>query len=134
MWTYSIFCIRIAMYTYRPLHEAHVFNCWLVQMSNQLIGRQICSNCVILSCQYGPKSLRNVSSTLAVYQDWYTHKSKCEKVFLPLLWWMSTRIKVSFPPIYLCWLWYNSITVGGEREDTERIMCSAAWNKVAHLF
>ncbi len=25
---------------------------------------QICSNCVTLSCQYGPKSLRNVSNTL----------------------------------------------------------------------
>ncbi len=25
---------------------------------------QICSNCVMLSCQYGPKSLRNVSNTL----------------------------------------------------------------------
>ncbi len=25
---------------------------------------QICSNCVMLSCQYGPKSLRNVSHTL----------------------------------------------------------------------
>ncbi len=27
-------------------------------------GRQICSNCVMLSCQYGPRSLRNVSNTL----------------------------------------------------------------------
>ncbi len=26
--------------------------------------QQICSNCVTLSCQYGPKSLRNVSNTL----------------------------------------------------------------------
>ncbi len=27
-------------------------------------SRQICSNCVIISCQYGSKSLRNVSNTL----------------------------------------------------------------------
>ncbi len=27
-------------------------------------SRQICRNCVILSCQYGPKSLRNVSNIL----------------------------------------------------------------------
>ncbi len=26
--------------------------------------QQICSNCVMLSCQYGPKSLRNVSNIL----------------------------------------------------------------------
>ncbi len=29
-----------------------------------MCSRQICSNCVMLSCQYGPKSLRNVSNTL----------------------------------------------------------------------
>ncbi len=33
---------------------------------------QICSNCVILSCQYGPKSLRNVSNTLLnlFHKEW----------------------------------------------------------------
>ncbi len=29
-----------------------------------MCSRQICSNCVMLSCQYGPKSLSNVSNTL----------------------------------------------------------------------
>ncbi len=29
-----------------------------------MCSRQICSNCVMLSCQYGPKSLRSVSNTL----------------------------------------------------------------------
>ncbi len=34
--------------------EIHILDC----------SRQICSNCVTLSWQYGPKSLRNVSKTL----------------------------------------------------------------------
>ncbi len=29
-----------------------------------MCSRQICSNCMMLSCQYGPKSLRDVSNTL----------------------------------------------------------------------
>ncbi len=29
-----------------------------------MVKQQICSNCVMLSCQYGPTSLRNVSNTL----------------------------------------------------------------------
>ncbi len=34
------------------------------RFTSWMCSRQICSNCVILSCQYGPKSLRNVSNTL----------------------------------------------------------------------
>ncbi len=34
------------------------------QNLNRNCSNQICRNCVMLSCQYGPKSLRNVSNTL----------------------------------------------------------------------
>ncbi len=37
---------------------------WNGRFTSWMFSRQICSNCVILSCQYGPKSLRHVSNTL----------------------------------------------------------------------
>ncbi len=37
---------------------------WNERFTSWMCRRQICSNCVMLSCQYGPKSLRNVSITL----------------------------------------------------------------------
>ncbi len=37
---------------------------WNGRFASWMCSRQICSNCVTLSCQYGPESLRNVSSTL----------------------------------------------------------------------
>ncbi len=33
-------------------------------LASWMCSQQICSNCVMLPCQYGPKSLRNVSNTL----------------------------------------------------------------------
>ncbi len=38
--------------------------CWNGRFTSWMCRRQICSNCVMLSYQYGPKSLRNVSNTL----------------------------------------------------------------------
>ncbi len=37
---------------------------WNGRFALWMCSRQICSNCVMLSCQYGPKSLRNFSNTL----------------------------------------------------------------------
>ncbi len=37
---------------------------WNGRFTSWMCTRQICINCVMLSCQYGPKSLRNVSNTL----------------------------------------------------------------------
>ncbi len=37
---------------------------WNVRFASWMCSRQTCSNCVMLSCQYGPKSLRNISNTL----------------------------------------------------------------------
>ncbi len=37
---------------------------WNGRFASWMCSRQICSNCVMLSCQYGPKSQRNVSNTL----------------------------------------------------------------------
>ncbi len=37
---------------------------WNERFSSWMCRRQICSNCVMLSWQYGPKSVRNVSNTL----------------------------------------------------------------------
>ncbi len=37
---------------------------WNGRFASWMCSRQICCNCVMLSCQYGPKSLRNVSYTL----------------------------------------------------------------------
>ncbi len=37
---------------------------WNERFASWMCSRQICSSCVMLSCQCGPKSLRNVSNTL----------------------------------------------------------------------
>ncbi len=37
---------------------------WNGRFTSRMCSRQKCSNCMMLSCQYGPKSLRNVSNTL----------------------------------------------------------------------
>ncbi len=37
---------------------------WNGRVASWMCSRQICNNCVMLSCQYGPKSLKNVSNTL----------------------------------------------------------------------
>ncbi len=37
---------------------------WNERFSSWMWSQQICINCVMLSCQYGPKPLRNVSNTL----------------------------------------------------------------------
>ncbi len=37
---------------------------WNGRFASWMCSRQICSNCVMLSCQYRPKSLSNVSNTL----------------------------------------------------------------------
>ncbi len=37
---------------------------WNGRFASWMCSWQICSNCVILSCQYGPKSLSNVFNTL----------------------------------------------------------------------
>ncbi len=37
---------------------------WNGRFTSWMCSRQICSNCVMLSCQYGPKSRKNVSNTL----------------------------------------------------------------------
>ncbi len=75
-----------------PCHQAQIISDWFLEHDNEftllkrppqspdlnpiehlwdvvereihMCSRQICSNCVMLSCQYGPKYLRNVSNTL----------------------------------------------------------------------
>ncbi len=58
-----------------PCHKAQIISDWFLEHDNEFtllkwppqspdLSRQICSNGVMLSCQYGPKSLRNVSNTL----------------------------------------------------------------------
>ncbi len=37
---------------------------WNGRFPSWMCSRQICSNCVMLSCQYGPQSLRNIFNTL----------------------------------------------------------------------
>ncbi len=60
------------------------------RFASWMCSRQICSNCVMLSCQYGPKSLRNVSNTLLnlcheeLKQFWWQKGVRCgtSKVYL----------------------------------------------------
>ncbi len=40
---------------------------WNGRIASWMCSRQICSNCMMLSCQYGPKSLRNVSKPCWIY-------------------------------------------------------------------
>ncbi len=48
-----------------PRHKAQIKPMWWNgRFPSWMSSRQICSSCVMLSCQYGPKSLRNVSNTL----------------------------------------------------------------------
>ncbi len=45
--------------------QQSTFGMWRNErFTSWMCSRQICRNCVMLSCQYGPKSLRNVSNTL----------------------------------------------------------------------
>ncbi len=37
---------------------------WNGRFTSWMCSRQICSKCLMLSCQYGPKYLRNISNTL----------------------------------------------------------------------
>ncbi len=37
---------------------------WNERFASWMCSHQICSNCMMPSCQYGPKSMRNVSNTL----------------------------------------------------------------------
>ncbi len=72
-----------------PCHKAQIISDWFLEHDNELTllkwppqspdlnpiehiwdvvereirSQQICSDCVMLSCQYGPKSLRNISNT-----------------------------------------------------------------------
>ncbi len=71
-----------------PCHKAQIISDWFLEHDNELTllkwppqsadlnpiehiwdvvereirSQQICSDCVMLSCQYGPKSLRNISN------------------------------------------------------------------------
>ncbi len=49
-----------------PIEHLWSVDCilWNGRFTSWMCSQQICSNTVILSCQYGPKSLRNVSNTL----------------------------------------------------------------------
>ncbi len=42
----------------------HFVMWWNGRFTSWMCSRQICSDCVMISCQYGPKSLRNVFNTL----------------------------------------------------------------------
>ncbi len=42
----------------------HLGMWWNGRFTSWMCSRKICSNCVMLSCQYGPKYQRNVSNTL----------------------------------------------------------------------
>ncbi len=44
--------------------KEHLWDVVERESASWMCSQQICSNCVMLSCQYGPKSLRNVSNTL----------------------------------------------------------------------
>ncbi len=62
-----------------------------------MCSRQICSNCVMLSCQYGQKSLRNVSSTLL--NLWHEE----------LRFWRQKGVQPGTSKMYLCpvFLWLS---------------------------
>ncbi len=45
-------------------HQVSMQSSTFGKFASWMCSRQICSNCVMLSCRYGPKSLRNVSNIL----------------------------------------------------------------------
>ncbi len=80
----------------------HLGMWWNERFTSWMCSRQICSNCVMLSCQYGPKSLRNVSKTLLnlcheeLRQFWRQKGKVTSKVYL-IKWPVSV-------PIHILWM------------------------------
>ncbi len=53
------------LHTHQTLIQKSTFGMWWNgRFATWMCSQQTCSTCMMLSCQYGPKSLRNVSSTL----------------------------------------------------------------------
>ncbi len=81
---------------------------WNGRFASWMCSRQICSNCVMLSCQYGPESLRNVSNTLLnlcheeLRQFWRQKgvQPGTSKVYL-IKWPVSVHCNVHFA-VYIC--------------------------------
>ncbi len=85
------------------------------RFASWMCSRQICSNCVMLSCQYGPKSLRNVSSTLLelyheqLKQFWRQNEVQpgASKVYL-IKWPVSVCVCVC---VYILYIYIDTHTV-----------------------
>ncbi len=64
---------------------------WNGRFASWMCSRQICSNCMMLSCQYGPKSLRNVScfqhqqDNAGKYIYIYIFMKKCKHLVFAML-------------------------------------------------
>ncbi len=85
---------------------------WNGRFASWMCSRQICSNCVMLSCQYGPTFLRNVSNTLLnlchkeLMQFWrqkWVKKKLCKK------WPGTSKVYLIKWPVIVCvWVTPNS--------------------------
>ncbi len=79
--------------------------------SHLVFSRQICSNCVMLSCQYGPKSLRNVYNTLLNLR----HEELRQ-------FWRQKGVQPGTSKVYLIkWPVYSLIKMGKNELKTTRV-------------
>ncbi len=58
------FPVKITKFIWSSIQLSTFGMWWNERFTSWICSRLICSNCVMLSYQYGPKSLRNVSNTL----------------------------------------------------------------------
>jgi len=93
---------------------------WNGRFTSWMCSRQICSNCVMLSCQYGPKSLRNVFNTLLnlcleeLRQFWKQKGVQPNKVPVSVY-----SIYIHLTDMVTRYIWYSS--------------CLLLWQSVEHI-
>lgn len=99
--------------------------------------RHSCSNCVMLSCQYGPESLRNVSGILFNYalRQFWRQKGQSNPVLAryTLTNWL---VSVCYTQRYLCCKWnaFFSVTYYTEYVSANNLNLSVFFPQICSLY